>query len=90
MTNLALKLLNDEAGFLLSGELILISTILTLGMVVGLSEVSHAVNNELFDVASAFDSVNQGYRYEGMFDDHGSGSYGSHHNDHHDISCRGW
>ena len=90
MTNLFTKLLNDEAGFLLSAELILISTVLTLGMVVGLSEVSHAINSELFDVASAFDSVNQSYRYDGMFDDHGS-TYGSSYHDHgHDISCRGW
>ena len=90
MTTLALKLLNDEAGFILSGELILISTILSLGMMVGLSEVSHAVNNELFDVASAFDSANQSCRSDGMFDDHGNGSYGSHNNDQHDISGRGW
>jgi hypothetical protein len=90
MLNLATKLLNDEAGFLLSAELILISTVLVLGMVVGLSSVSHAINNELFDVATAFDNVNQSYRYDGMFDDHG-GSYGSHHDDYgHDISCRGY
>jgi Flp pilus assembly pilin Flp len=90
MMNLAKQLLNDEAGFLLSAELILISTVLTLGMVVGLSSVSHAINSELLDVASAFDSVNQSYRYDGMFDDHG-GSYGSQHDDYdHDISCRGY
>ena len=62
MTSLFKKMLNDEAGFLLSAELMLISTVLVLGMVVGLSEVSHAINNELFDVANAFDSVNQSYR----------------------------
>ncbi|NQV25840.1 MAG: branched-chain amino acid aminotransferase [Rhodopirellula sp.] len=90
MMKLAEQLLNDEAGFLLSAELILISTVLTLGMVVGLSEVSHAINNELFDVASAFDSVNQGYRYDGLFDGHGS-SYGSQLDDYrYDISCRGY
>jgi len=90
MLNLARKLLNDEAGFLMSAELILISTVLVLGMVVGLTEVSHAINNELFDVANAFDSVNQSYRYDGLFDDHG-GSNGSHYYDHgYDISCRGY
>lgn len=89
MMNLAMQLLNDEAGFLLSAELILISTVLTLGMVVGLSEVSHAINNELFDVANAFDSVNQSYRYDGMFGDHGDSNV-SHYYDHgYDISCRG-
>tara|TARA_R110002072_G_scaffold302710_2_gene487865 strand:- start:499927 stop:500199 length:273 start_codon:yes stop_codon:yes gene_type:complete len=90
MLILATKLLNDEAGFLLSAELILISTVLVLGMVVGLSEVSHAINNELFDVATAFDNVNQSYRYDGMFDDHGS-SHGSRYGDYsYDISCRGY
>ena len=69
MTTLAVKLLNDEAGFLISSELILIATVLVLGMVVGLSEVSRAVNQELEDVASAFGSVNQSYRYSGLFDD---------------------
>lgn len=89
MLNLATKLLSDEAGFLLSAELILISTVLVLGMVVGLSEVSRAINNELFDVATAFDSMNQSYRYAGMFDDHG-GSHGSRYDDYgYDISCRG-
>jgi len=59
-------------------------------MVVGLSEVSHAINNELFDVASAFDSINQSYRYDGMFDNQG-GTYGSQNDDYrHDISCRGY
>ena len=58
MLNLARKLFNDEAGFLVSAELILISTVLVLGMVIGLTEVSHAINNELLDVANAFESVN--------------------------------
>ena len=90
MLNLATKLLNDEAGFLVSAELILISTVLVLGMVIGLTEVSHAINNELLDVANAFESVNQSYRYDGLFGDHGD-SDGSHFYDHgYDISCRGY
>ncbi|MDA0285045.1 MAG: branched-chain amino acid aminotransferase [Planctomycetota bacterium] len=89
MQTLALKLLNDEAGFLISAELILISTVLVLGMVVGLSEVSRAVNQELNDLASAFGSVNQSYRYAGMFDDD-DGSYGSDYSDSgYDMMCRG-
>jgi hypothetical protein len=55
-------LLNDEAGFIVSAELVLISTIAVLGLVVGLSEVALNVNNELEDVGSAFASVNQGYK----------------------------
>ncbi len=60
------QLWNDESGFIVSSELILISTILVIGMVVGLSEVQHAVVQELGDVADAIGSVNQSYRYSGF------------------------
>lgn len=75
MLTIALNLLNDDAGFIISAELILVSTIVVLGMVVGLSEVSNAINQELEDVASAFGSVNQSYRYAGVFSQ-GKGSLG--------------
>ena len=57
-------LLNDEAGFIVSAELVLISTIAVLGMIVGLSEVALNVNNELEDVGSAFASVKQDFRVQ--------------------------
>ena len=66
MTTLFLALWKDEAGFILSAELVLISTIGVLSMVVGLSEVASAINQELEDVASAFGAVNQSYRYQGL------------------------
>ena len=65
MKTIAIKLFQDEAGFIVSAELMLISTIAVLPMVVGLSEVAQAVNQELKDVASAFGSINQSYRYAG-------------------------
>jgi hypothetical protein len=66
MTSLALQLYRDDAGFIVSAELVLIATIVVIGMVVGLSEVSHGVNNELNDVGDAFGSVNQSFRYSGL------------------------
>ena len=66
MTALALELYRDEAGFVVSAELVLIATILVIGLIVGLSEVSHGVNNELNDVGDAFGSVNQSFRYSGL------------------------
>jgi len=91
MIRVAQKLLNDEAGFLFSAELILISTILTIGMIVGLSDLSHAVNHELDEAAWAFDSVNNSYRYDGMFDDSSHAYNDDRPNEFgHDISCRGW
>jgi hypothetical protein len=66
MTTLINKLIRDEAGFIVSAELVLISTITVLGLVVGLSEVSINVNNELEDVGSAFQAMNQGFSNQGM------------------------
>lgn len=60
------KLFNDEAGFVVSAELVLISTLLVLGLIVGLSEVQHAVVQELNDVGDAIGSVNQSYMYSGF------------------------
>ena len=59
------QLWQDEAGFIVSAELVLISTIVVLGMIVGLSELSHGINQELEDVGSAFGAVNQTYAYAG-------------------------
>jgi Flp pilus assembly pilin Flp len=66
MMNLLTQLKNDEAGFIVSAELILISTIVVLGLIVGLAEVSHGVNQELEDVGSAIGHINQGYKYTGF------------------------
>jgi hypothetical protein len=72
MTALAAKLWNDDAGFIVSAELILIATIAVLSMIVGLSEVAHGINQELEDVASAFGAVNQTYAYNGTSGHKGS------------------
>ena len=54
---------NDENGFIVSAELVLVGTILVLGMIVGLTELSYGVNEELEDVGSAIGAVNQTYYY---------------------------
>ena len=80
------NLWDDEAGFIVATELVLVSTILVLSMVVGVTSVSHAVNHELVDIASAYDCVNQSYRYDGLFGPQHDGSYGSHFDDSSDYS----
>ncbi len=60
------SLLNDECGFVVSAELIMVATITVLGLIVGLSEVRQAVSEELEDVASAIGSMNQGYCFTGL------------------------
>lgn len=81
------SLLNDEAGFIVSAELVLISTIAVLGLVVGLSEVALNVNNELEDVGSAFASVKQSYKIH-CTGGHGAERAGSSFYDHDDY-CAG-
>ena len=65
MLNLFTALYRDDAGFIVSAELVLVATILVIGLVVGLSVVSAGVNSELQDVGSAFGSVNQSYGFSG-------------------------
>lgn len=64
--NIIHQLWNDEAGFIVSAELVLVATIGVLSLVVGLSEVAFNVNQELEDVGSAFGSINQTYMYKGV------------------------
>ena len=52
-----------QQGFVISAEVILVATILVLGMIVGLTELSYNVNQELEDVGSAIGGINQTYYY---------------------------
>lgn len=60
------SLLRDERGFVITAELILISTVLVLGLVAALSAVKTAVAGELVDVANAVGSLNQSYYTHGF------------------------
>jgi len=66
MKALLVALCKDEAGFVVSSELIMIATIVVLSLIVGLSEASIAVNEELEDVGSAVGSINQTFGYAGV------------------------
>jgi len=58
-------LYNDECGFIISAELVLVATLCVLALVVGLSEVASSINQELNDVGEAFGSLNQSYCIQG-------------------------
>ncbi len=60
------QLLQDESGFIISAELVLIATMLVIGLIVGLSEVQHAVVSELNDVADAIGELNQSFSFSGF------------------------
>ncbi len=65
MFSLASALYHDQDGFIISAELILVSTICVLGMIVGLTEVTFNINQEMEDVGSAIGSINQTFRFNG-------------------------
>ena len=64
--SIAKRLWNDEAGFIVSTELILIATIVVIGLVVGLAAVRDAVTAELSDVAGAINDMDQSYTVWGI------------------------
>ena len=59
-------LLNDENGFIVSAELVLVLTIGVLAMVVGLHSVAKSVTIELNDISNALGAMNQSYKYHGL------------------------
>jgi hypothetical protein len=85
--SLANRFWNDQHGFIVSAELVLVATIAVLAMVVGLSEVALNINNELEDVGSAFGSMSQAYSASG-FCGHKGHSEGSKYKDKADF-CDG-
>ena len=60
------KLFNDEAGFIVSAELVLVLTIAVLGMVVGLTAIRDSIASEMCDLASAFGALDQSFNIPGI------------------------
>jgi Flp pilus assembly pilin Flp len=59
------RLWNDEDGFIVSAELVLIATIVVIGLVVGLVSLRNQVVQELVDVGQAIGSVSQSFAVSG-------------------------
>lgn len=66
MLTLTKRFWHDEGGFIVSAELVLITTIGVLGMIVGLNSVATAINSELNDISNAFGTIDQSYWYSGL------------------------
>jgi hypothetical protein len=84
------SLWNDEAGVILSAELVLIGTILVLGMLVGLVELQCSIVAELQDLSSAFGNLNQSYNISGFASSKGANqfkarTYGARYTDQADV-----
>ena len=56
----------EDAGFIISAELVLVATIVVISMVVGLACIRNQVVQELIDVAQAIGSINQSFAYTGI------------------------
>lgn len=61
------KLWNDEAGFIISAELVLVATIVVIGLIVGLVSVRNQVVQELVDVGQAIGNLSQSYCFGGIY-----------------------
>ena len=57
------QLLIDESGFVISTELVLVTTLLVIGLIVGQSTLREQVVTELADVADAVSAADQGFGY---------------------------
>jgi len=66
MSHCILTLWHDEAGAVLTAELVIILTLVVLALVVGLSELASAINCELFDISYAIRGLNQSYAVSGF------------------------
>jgi hypothetical protein len=71
-TRMYQRLWKDEAGAVISAELVLVMTIVTLGVTVGLVSVRDQVVQELADLGAAVARVNQSYSISAVSGHHGS------------------
>jgi hypothetical protein len=63
MRKLAMRLWRDDAGFVVSTELVLVATILVIGVTIGQATLRDAVIAELADTSGAINDINQSYSY---------------------------
>ncbi|MGB1290854.1 MAG: hypothetical protein ACPG5Z_01920 [Pseudoalteromonas sp.] len=61
-----------QAGFVLTSELIVLSTTMVAALVIGLSTLRDSVTSELEDVAEAIGSLDQSYAFDGMINAQGT------------------
>ncbi len=77
MKNVLRKLWNDDNGFVVTVELILVATILVIGLVTGFAMLRDAVLAELSDTAMAFGSIDQSWTMGGALYDPVASTAGS-------------
>lgn len=68
------RFLNDEAGFLISAELVLIFTLVFCAVAVGVAMVKDSLVTELSDVAESIGALNQSYTFRSVTANNSVGS----------------
>ncbi|HZZ81916.1 MAG TPA: hypothetical protein VFE62_25680 [Gemmataceae bacterium] len=63
MQSLITRLWNDDNGFIVSAELVLVATIVVIGMITGLVAIRNDVTSELTEVGQAISAIDQSYSY---------------------------
>ena len=66
MKRLAIQLFRDEAGIVVTPEIIIITTVGLLSLIAGWNAVSNALASELGDVANSVAALDQSYSYRGI------------------------
>lgn len=61
------ELKEDECGIILSAEVVLVTTILVIGSIAGLTTLNYAVNSELNDMANAVEKYDVSYEGQGDY-----------------------
>lgn len=77
MVKLFRKFWADEAGFIISAELVLVITIMVIGLVAGLSTMRDALLSEMMGISGALTSLNQSYRIPAVIGPNGTAIAGS-------------
>jgi hypothetical protein len=54
-----------QSGFIITGEVLLISTVVVIGLIVGMVTLRNSVTVEVEDTAESFGDLNQSYEYTG-------------------------
>jgi predicted hydrocarbon binding protein len=60
------KTSKKQRGFVMTSELILLSTVMAAGLVVGLTTMRDSVTAEMEDIAEAIGSLDQSYAFDGI------------------------
>ena len=60
------KFWNEETGFIISSELVLVATMVVIALITGLVEVSFSIVGELNDIGEAIGSLNQSFTFTGF------------------------